>query len=39
MERKTTVQIFQVTNISIHRKTIKTLKQKWKEKQLYTYFN
>ena len=26
--RKTTVQIFQVTNINIERKTIKTMKQK-----------
>ena len=39
MERKTTVQIFQVTNINIDRKTIKTAKQKRKEKQLYRYFN
>ena len=38
MGRKTTVQIFQVTNINIDRKTIKTIKQKWKEKQLYRYF-
>ena len=38
MERNPTVQIFQVTNINIDRKTIKTLKQKWTEKQLYTYF-
>ena len=38
MERKTTVQIFQVTNISIDRKKIKTFIQKWKEKQLYRYF-
>ena len=36
-ERKTTVQIFQLTNINIDRKTIKTMKQKWKEKQLYRY--
>ena len=38
MERKLTVQIFQVTNINIHRKIIKTKKQKWKEKQLQRYF-
>ena len=38
MERKTTVQIFQLTNINIDRKIIKTMKQKWKEKQLYRYF-
>ena len=38
MGRKTTVQIFQVTNINIDRKTIKTRKQKWEEKQLYRYF-
>ena len=38
MERKTSVEIFQVTNINIDRKTIKTVKQKWKEKQLYRYF-
>ena len=37
MGRKTTVQIYQVTNINIDRKIIKTLKQKWKEKQLYRY--
>ena len=37
MERKTTLEIFQVTNINIDRKTIKTMKQKWKEKQLYRY--
>ena len=37
MDRKTTVQIFQVTNINIERKTIKTMKQKWKEKQMYRY--
>ena len=39
MERKTTVQIFQVTNINIDRKTIKTRRRKRKEKQLYKYFN
>ena len=38
MGRKTTVQIFQVTNINIERKIIKTMKQKCKEKQLYRYF-
>ena len=38
MGRKTTVQIFQLTNINIDRKTIKTKKQKWEEKQLYRYF-
>ena len=38
MGRKTTVQIFQVTNINKDRKIIKTMKQKWKEKQLYRYF-
>ena len=38
MGRKITVQIFQVTNINIDRKTIKTTKQKWKEEQLYRYF-
>ena len=38
MGRKTTVEIFQVTNINIERKTIKTMKQKQKEKQLYRYF-
>ena len=38
MERKTTVQIFQVTNINIDRKTIKTRKRKWDEKQLHRYF-
>ena len=38
MERKTNVQILQVTNINIDRKTIKTTKQKWKEEQLYRYF-
>ena len=38
MGRKTTVQIIQVTNINIDRKMIKTMKQKWKEKQLYRYF-
>ena len=38
MERKTTVQIFQVKNINIDRKIIKTKKQKRKEKQLYRYF-
>ena len=31
MGRKTTVQIFQVLNINIDRKTIKTRKQKWEE--------
>ena len=35
---KTIVQIFQVTNINIDRKIIKTMKQKWEEKQLYRYF-
>ena len=35
MGRNTTVQIFQVTNINIERKIIKTKKYKWKEKQLY----
>ena len=35
MERKTTGQIFQMTNINIDRKIIKTFDQKWKEKQLY----
>ena len=38
MGRKTTVQIFQVTNINTDRKTIKPMKQKWKEKQQYRYF-
>ena len=38
MERKLTVQIFQLTNINIDRKIIKTKKQKWKEKQLQRYF-
>ena len=38
MERKTTIQIFQVTYIYIDRKIIKTQKQKRKEKQLYRYF-
>ena len=38
MGRKTTVLIFQVKNINIDRKTIKTMKQKWKAKQLYRYF-
>ena len=38
MGRKTTVQIFQVTNININRKIIKTKKQKWEEKQLQRYF-
>ena len=38
MERRTTVQIFQMTNINIDRKTIKTTKEKWEEKQLYRYF-
>ena len=38
MERKTIVQIFQVTNIYIDRKTIKTRKQKWEKKQMYRYF-
>ena len=38
MERKTTVQIFQVTNMNIDRKIIKNWKQKWEEKQLYRYF-
>ena len=37
MGRKTTVQIFQVTNINIDRKKIKTRKQKWEETQLYRY--
>ena len=32
MERKTTVQIFQVRYINIDRKTIKTRKQKREEK-------
>ena len=31
MGRNKTVQIFQVTNINMDRKTIKTIKQKWKE--------
>ena len=38
MGRKTTVQIFQVKNINIDRKKIKTPKQKTKEEQLYRYF-
>ena len=38
MERKTTVQIFQVTNMNIDRNIIKNWKQKWEEKQLYRYF-
>ena len=38
MERRTTVQIFQMTNMNIDRKTIKTTKEKWEEKQLYRYF-
>ena len=38
MGRKTTVQIFQVTDMNIDRKIIKTKKQKRKEKQLYRYF-
>ena len=38
MGRKTTVQIFQVTNINIDRKIMKTRKQKWEEKKLYRYF-
>ena len=38
MKRRTTVQIFQMTNINIDRKTIKSMKQEWKEKQLYRYF-
>ena len=38
MGRKTTVQIFQVTNINIDRKIMKTRKQKWEEKQLFRYF-
>ena len=38
MERKRTGQIFQMTNINIDRKTLKTMKQKWEEKQLYRYF-
>ena len=38
MERKTTVQIFQVANINIDRKIIKTKKQKRKVKPLYRYF-
>ena len=38
MERKRTGQIFQRSNINIHRKTLKTTKQKWEEKQLYRYF-
>ena len=38
MERRTTVQIFQVTNMNIERKQIKNWKQKWEEKQLYRYF-
>ena len=37
MGRKKTVQIFQVTNINIDRKIIKTKKQKWEEKQPYRY--
>ena len=32
MGRKTTVYIFQVTNINIDRKIMKTRKQKWEEK-------
>ena len=31
MGRKTTVQIFQVTNVNIDRKTIKTMKQNGKK--------
>ena len=38
MGRKTTVQIFQVTNMNIDRKIIKIKKQKWEEKQLQRYF-
>ena len=38
MGRKTAVQIYHVTNINIDRKTMKTRKQKWEEKQLYRYF-
>ena len=38
MERRTTVQIFQMTDINIDRKTLKTTKEKWEEKQLYRYF-
>ena len=38
MGKKTNVQIFQVTNINIDRKIIKTRKQKWKEKELGRYF-
>ena len=38
MERKTTIQIFEMTNINIDRNTLKTMKQKWKDKQLYRYF-
>ena len=38
MGRKTTVELFQVTNKNIDRKTIKTMKLKWKEKKLYRYF-
>ena len=38
MDRKTTLYIFQVTNINNDRKITKTMKQKWKEKQLYRYF-
>ena len=38
MGRKTTVQIFQVTNINIDKKTIKTTEEKCEEKQLYRYF-
>ena len=37
MGRKTTVQIFQVININIDRKKIKTRKQQWEERQLYRY--
>ena len=38
MGRKATLQIFQVTNININGKIMKTRKQKWEEKQLYRYF-
>ena len=38
MGRKTTVQIFQVTNINIDRKTIKTTKQQWEKKTAVQVF-
>ena len=37
MGRKKTVQIFQVTNINIDRKIIKTEKKKLEENQPYRY--